>query len=224
MRGCIGIKILLVICPSSHRNEDFLPSPEVFWNQRLCCMSFLLSSVLLSWFPACYCSGFPLCSAYTGWAFTKLGFSCAWLPSCWGPAEVASAMLHPGQSPRYFWWNVRFPQFCLAAVKVWNSWAVLELRVLFGKQRIAHAWGIRMCQPQSRNLNPSWLFICFVSSPWTCPMQIRASQVGSMFLSPKVLTLLNNNFSQAHVVIFYDIKHHRFAMVVCNFTVSLVPQ
>ena len=37
MRDYIGIKILLAICPSSHRGEDFLPQPEVSWNLRQPC-------------------------------------------------------------------------------------------------------------------------------------------------------------------------------------------
>ena len=76
------------------QNRGLLTYPEVFWNQRLYCMSFLLSLVLLPWFPACwaspdfYCSGFPLCSAYTWCTFSELDFSYAWLPPRWGPAEV----------------------------------------------------------------------------------------------------------------------------------------
>ena len=43
MRDCKGNKILLGICPSSHRSEDLLPKPEIFWNLRLSLVSFLLS-------------------------------------------------------------------------------------------------------------------------------------------------------------------------------------
>ena len=35
---------MLGICSSSHRSEDLLPQPEVFWNLRLSHVSFLLSS------------------------------------------------------------------------------------------------------------------------------------------------------------------------------------
>ena len=44
MRDCKGIKVLLGRCPSSHRSEDLLPFPEVFWNLRLSQVSFLLTS------------------------------------------------------------------------------------------------------------------------------------------------------------------------------------
>ena len=54
-------------------------------------------------------------------------------------------------------------------------------------------------------------------------MQIRARQEEGLFVSPEVLTLVNN-FSQAHVVMLYDIKHHRFVEVVCNFPGFLSPQ
>ena len=84
MRDCKGIKILLAICPSRHRNEGFLPEQEVSWNLRLSRMSSLLSLFLLSRFPArwasCpfHCAGFSLCSASaTGalpsWASAVLG-------------------------------------------------------------------------------------------------------------------------------------------------------
>ena len=43
MSDCKGIKILLAICPSNRRDEDFLPQLQVFWNLRLSHMSFLLS-------------------------------------------------------------------------------------------------------------------------------------------------------------------------------------
>ena len=51
--------------------------------------------------------------------------------------------------------------------------ALLELRVLFSKQRIVHPWGMKAGWPQKRDLSLSWLplFIHFVSSPWACPMQ-----------------------------------------------------
>ena len=40
----------LASCYSSHKGEDFLPQPEVFWNLRLSSISFLLSLF--------YCPGF----------------------------------------------------------------------------------------------------------------------------------------------------------------------
>ena len=66
MRDCKGIEILLAICPSSHRAEDFLPQLEVFWNLRLSHVSFLQSLFLLSRFlthwASCHfhCAGFLL--------------------------------------------------------------------------------------------------------------------------------------------------------------------
>ena len=43
MRYCKGIKILLATCLSSHRSKNFLPQPEVSWNQRLSRVSVLQS-------------------------------------------------------------------------------------------------------------------------------------------------------------------------------------
>ena len=40
MSDCKGIKILLAICPSNRRDEDFLPQLQVFWNLRLSHVSF----------------------------------------------------------------------------------------------------------------------------------------------------------------------------------------
>ena len=63
-------------------------------------MSFLLSLLLLSWFPACWASchfhyvGFSLHSASTMGAFTELGFCSAWLLPHGGQAKVVSARLN----------------------------------------------------------------------------------------------------------------------------------
>ena len=101
MRDCIGIKILIRICPFSHRSKDFLPQPEVFWNLRLSRVSFLPSLFLLSQCPACWASchfpkaGFSLHPASTVGTFAKLGFCCAWSLPCRGQAEVVSARLNP---------------------------------------------------------------------------------------------------------------------------------
>ena len=69
MKDCEGIKILLAICPSSHRGEDFLPQPEVSWNQNEP-LSFLLSLFC--------CFSFQ----HAGLLFTPpaLGFLCIQLP------------------------------------------------------------------------------------------------------------------------------------------------
>ena len=93
MRDCKGIKILSAICPSSCRNEDFLPQPEL-WNRRLSRVSFLLTLFLLSWFPvrwsSCHfhCAGFFSRSASFPRAFSELSFCCAWPPPHRGRAEV----------------------------------------------------------------------------------------------------------------------------------------
>ena len=54
IRNCKGIKTLLVICTFGHSSKYFLPQPEVFWNLRLSCVSFLSSLFLLPQFPACW--------------------------------------------------------------------------------------------------------------------------------------------------------------------------
>ena len=104
MRDCKGIKILLAICPSSRRDEDFLPQPEVFWNLRLSRMGFWPSLFLPSQFPVCWASchfhlaGFSLPSASTAGAFTELGFCCVWPWLLGGQAKVVSARLNPNHS------------------------------------------------------------------------------------------------------------------------------
>ena len=100
MRDCKGIKILLVICPSSHRSEDLLPQPEVFWNLSLSCVSFLLSLFSLSWFPArwasCHfpCAGFSLHSASICGSFCQVGLLLFLASASGGWAEVVSAGLN----------------------------------------------------------------------------------------------------------------------------------
>ena len=114
----IGIEIFLVICPSSHMGEDFLPSPEVFWNLTLSCMS----SFLLSWFLACwaspnfYCSGFPLWSASTGWAFARLGSPVLGF-------HLAGALLRLCQPPTF----KSQPQICWDSVNFLSSFCSEDL-------------------------------------------------------------------------------------------------
>ena len=86
------------------------------------------------------------------------------------------------------------------ALSYWNkdlkqetsATAQLQLRVLFGKQRIVHPPGVRADWPQKRGLNLYWPphFIHFVSSPLILPYANWASQEGVVFVSPEVLTLV----------------------------------
>ena len=93
----------------------------------------------------------------------------------------------------------------------------LLLRVLFGKQRIVHFWGMRADGPQRRCFNPSWLpvFIHFVSSPFTCPMQIRANQEGGVFVSLEVLTPGLQIFFCSIFMGFFPLSfsHHHFGLL-----------
>ena len=96
-RDCKGIKILLAICSSNHRSEDFLPQPEVFWTLRLSRLSFLPllvfavpdSSTLGS--LSLPCAGFSSRSASIMGAFAKLDFCAVWPLPCGSRAEVITA-------------------------------------------------------------------------------------------------------------------------------------
>ena len=138
---------------------------EVFWNLRLCHMSFLLSLVLLSQFPArwasCHfpCTGFSLRSASTwelllSWASAVLGF-------CLMGAELR--LFQPGyiqEMHHRCQGSVQFPRFRLVTAKIWSDGhgPVLHLSVtpqcyssvLFGKQRKIHPLGVRAGQPKRR--------------------------------------------------------------------------
>ena len=81
MRDCKGIKILSAICPSSHRGEDFLPQPGIFWNWTV--------------WPFCqvyfYCPGFQHAGLLV--TSTELGFLHIQLPPRdhslhWAPAVL----------------------------------------------------------------------------------------------------------------------------------------
>ena len=60
-------------------------------------------------------------------------------------------------------------------------------------QRIVHPWGVKVGKSQRRGLNPPWLplFIGSVSSPLSMPNTHWAIQVGGLFVSPEVLTLVH---------------------------------
>ena len=172
------MKILLAICPSSHRGEDFLPQPKVFWNLRLNHMSFLLSLFLLSWFPACWaschfhCAGFSSHSASTTGVFAELGFCCAW-PLPW--AEVISARLNPRNGTIYFGGNF------LGSVSPQQKFEVMDRPVL----QLSFIWQAKEntflrheggpTQKKQSEKNPTaqfWLLFLYVffSSPWARPM------------------------------------------------------
>ena len=95
---------MLAICPSTHKGEDFPPQWEVFWNQELSCVSFLLSFLFFVFFavPVSSMLGFlslPLhwfssCSASTAGAFADLGFCWVWPLPHGGRAEVVSTRLN----------------------------------------------------------------------------------------------------------------------------------
>ena len=74
---------------------------------------------------------------------------------------------------------------CSKDLKWWTSdTALLQLRVLFNKQRKLHPQGMRVGQPQRRGVNPSWLppFIHLSPSPTlSLPYANWASQEGCLF-------------------------------------------
>ena len=56
-------------------------------------------------------------------------------------------------------------------LKRWSSvTAQLKLRILFGKQRKVHSWGMRVGWPQRKGPILAHLFICLISFPWACPI------------------------------------------------------
>ena len=199
MIDCLGIKILWAICPPSHRGEDPLPYPEVFWNLRLSHVSFLPHLFLLSWLPACWaschlhCTGFYSHSASTVGAFEELVSAVLGLhltgaePRLFQPGEIqvttqdmsGECVISLGLSlcsKDLKWW---------ASVRAW-----LQLRVLFSKQRRVHPQGMRAGWPQRRDLSPSWLpaFI-HLSSPSESAV-CKLGQPGGLFVSPETLTLV----------------------------------
>ena len=100
-RDCKGIKILLGICPFSHRCEDLLPLLEVFWNLRLSHVSFLLSlffpvpvSSTLGFLSLPLCWVFFLFSFRHGSFFHRVGLLLCMVSSSWGREEVVSARLN----------------------------------------------------------------------------------------------------------------------------------
>ena len=102
MRDYKGIRVLLAICPSSHRSEDFLSQPKVSWNLKLSRMSLLLSLYLLSQFPACLSSCHFHCAGFSLGTFSELGFWCVWpLPCGSSGTKVISARLNPRNGTIY---------------------------------------------------------------------------------------------------------------------------
>ena len=95
--------------PSSHRCEDLLPKPEVFWNLRQGHVSFLLSS----FFTAQVSSTMGLPLHWVSWPSASVGASLSWAPAVLGLflAEVVSDRLNPSNGtinvmrvyvPRFF--------------------------------------------------------------------------------------------------------------------------
>ena len=91
MRDCKGIKILLAICPSSHRSEDFLPQWVVFWTLRRSHLSSLPRSLLLS---RVQLPGLPVTSPVLGFlhvqlhrgSFCRIGLLLCLASASWEPS------------------------------------------------------------------------------------------------------------------------------------------
>ena len=85
---------MLAIYPSSHRNEDLLPYPEVFWNLRLSCVSLLPSFFCCPSFQhtglLVTSTGYWVFFVFTfhHWSFCRVGFLLC----------LASALLGVGQA------------------------------------------------------------------------------------------------------------------------------
>ena len=106
--------------PSSNRSEDLLPYPEVFWNLRLGCVSFLLSSFFTV--PVSGTMGLPLLwvslpSASSARSFTELGSCCAWplLHRGWF-SQVKSESWHHRCHV-----SVCSSVLCLITTKIWSD-------------------------------------------------------------------------------------------------------
>ena len=181
MRDCKGIKILLVICPSRHRGEDFLPQPEVFWNLRLSCMSFLPNWFSLSQFPACWaschfpCAGFSSCSASTAGAFAELDFCCAWPLPRGGQAKVVSARLNMRNGTTDVWGVYNF----LGSVSPHQKFEAIDRPSVTAQfyleskgKSLRREGGLiqKMRREESQRLNFGSSFYGSVSSPWACSL------------------------------------------------------
>ena len=153
---------------------------------------------LLFWFPACgascqfHCTGFPLRSAFTTWAFTKLGFGCTWPPPCGDQARVVSARLHPSHGIRYvggvcnFLGSVSLQQKFEMADQCYSS-----LTAQFYSQakegtpsRLTEGGLTPKERPQSILASSFYTFV--FSSPWLYANW--TGQEGGVFVSPEVLT------------------------------------
>ena len=156
-------------------------------------MSFLPSLFLLSQFPACWaschfhCTGFPLCSASTTWAFAKLGFCCAWFPPCWAWAEVVSARLNPSHGTRSGECVVSSVLSCHSKDLKWQTSVTALLQLSFIWQAkdstpLRHVGRpTPKGRPQSVLASSSYMFVS--SLPWACPMQIGLAKKGRVCFS-----------------------------------------
>ena len=83
---------------------------------------------------------------------------------------------------------------CSKYLKQWTSvTARLQLRVLFGRQRIVHPRGVRAGIPKGEAsicLGFLLLHVCLLST-LSLPHANWTSQEGGMFVSPEVLTLVH---------------------------------
>ena len=100
------IKIVLTICPSSHKGEDFLPQLEFFWILRQPCQlsaEFVFAVQFPASWASCHfpCTGFFSHSVSTMGAFIELGFCCAWPLPCGGQTEVVPARLNQSHGTIY---------------------------------------------------------------------------------------------------------------------------
>ena len=170
-RNCKGIKILLAICPSSHRSKDFLPQQDVFWNLRLRSVSEFVFAVLVS-------RRLGL-SVPLHWVLFMFSFHCGsfrWVglllrlaSTLRGQAEVISARLNPRSGTIDVGGVCNFPGLsrCSKNLKQWMDQCYSS--VLFGKQRKMHPWSVRVGRLKRLEEKPEaqflLLFLCVFSPP-----------------------------------------------------------
>ena len=185
MRGCKRIKILLGLCPFSHRRQGppaltggLLESETATWAFSwvcFCCPCWVSSvlgflSLPLHWV-------FFALSFHRG-SFRQVGLLLCLASASWGPSwdcfsQVKSEKQHHGCHG-----SVWFPRFCLTAAKIGSDWQTSAMvpcynSVLFRNQREMQPWGMRAHLSKRREekrrealdsiLAP--FLICFFSSP-----------------------------------------------------------
>ena len=193
MKDYKGIKILLAICPSSHRSEDLLSynwrSSAIwdwatwdFWQVGFCCPNFQHTGLLITFAVLHFL--YVLLPSHESWVGLLLCFAFA----LWGPTQGCFSQVKSEKWHDICQGTLSFPRFCLTAAKIWcDGWTSVTAQFYLASKGKIHLQGVRVGRPKRQlekrgpQLNFGSSFYILFLLPLGLPCVNWASQESRLF-------------------------------------------